>query len=316
MIVLIILLIIIILLSFIGIYFVRFALLRKDEFNMKVMSEKEKELTPEKRERKRVIEANTAEFNSMTEKFMEKSPARSLHITSPDGVSLTAEFHEEEGHRYAILVHGYMGNRTQMRHLAAVYSSWGYSTLLPDNRAHGESEGKWIGMGWLDKDDILLWINTIVAQDSEAEIVLHGISMGAATVMMTAGLDLPANVRAAVEDCGYTSVWNIFKDELRAIYHLPAFPVLYSFDIFSRLLAGYSPRKASSLEMLKRSALPMLFIHGDDDHFVSTYMLDENYGACKGKKEKLLIHDAGHAEAYLREPELYFSTVRKFLESI
>ena len=213
-----------------------------------------------------------------------------------------------------ILVHGYMSSRKDMLHLADVYSSWGYNVLSPDNRAHGESDGTWIGMGWLDKDDIRLWIDWIIDRDPEAEIVLHGISMGAATVMMVSGLDLPDNVKAAVEDCGYTSVWDIFADELKALFHLPPFPVMNMYSVMSRIITGYTPKEASSLDMLSESEIPMLFIHGDDDHFVGTYMLDICFDAKRnGDKEKLLVPDAGHGEAYLREPELYFNTVHEFI---
>ena len=305
---------IIIALLLLGLYFVRFALMRRD-FDFRIMPDKEKAPSPEKAERKRIIDGNAERFRSFTEGFMEKCPPEPVSVVSSDGLTLRGEIHRKDGHRYAILIHGYKGERWQMRNLAAVYAGWGYTTLLPDNRAHGESDGRWVGMGWLDKDDIRKWIDWIVECDDEARIVIHGISMGGATVMMASGLDLPENVRAAVEDCGYTSVWDIFCDELKAIYHLPPFPILCIFDMLSSLIAGYSPRKASSLGMLEKSTIPMLFIHGSDDHFVGTYMLERNFTAkTHGSKEKLLVQDAGHGESYLRDPELYFSTVADFLD--
>lgn len=311
--ILIFLLLVILVLIFIGIYFVRFALLRNDEFDPTVIPESEKKLTPEIERRKEIIKENSLFFDDFTEKFLQRSPHEIWEITTDDKLKLIAEFHAGNSHMYAILVHGYKGDRTQMRNLAAVYSSWGFNTLLPDNRAHGESEGKWIGMGWLDKDDIILWIKKILEVDREAKITVHGISMGGGAVMMLSGQNLPENVKALVEDCGYTSVWDIFSDELKAIYHLPSFPILNLFSFFSKPFAGYTPQQASSVEMLKKSAIPMLFIHGGDDHFVGSYMLDINYNAKNGKKEKLLIPDAGHAESYLREPTVYFSTLKAFL---
>ncbi len=302
---------VLLILAFSGMYFVYFALYKKDGFNPGIVPEKEKE----NRDGKRITERNRESFSAFTERFMNGHQAEILETETDDGLTLKAELHRNDSHRYAILIHGYMGDRTQMRDIAAVYFQWGFSTLLPDNRAHGESDGKWIGMGWLDKDDILLWIRRIVAEDRNAEIVLHGVSMGGAAVMMASGLSLPDNVKAIAEDCGYTSVWAIFRDELKALYHLPSFPLLHSFALFSKLFAGYSPKEASSIKALKASSIPILFIHGDSDHFVGTYMLELNYSAKQGEKEKLLIHDAGHAEAYLREPELYFSTLKAFLSN-
>ena len=310
-IVLIILIILILLTVSVGTYFVHFAIARKDQFNSVLLPEEEKKTETG---RKVIIKKNVENFDTFTDEFLERSPSKSITIQSEDGLKLAGEFHSAESHRYAILIHGYMGNRTQMRHLAAVYSSWGFNTLLPDNRAHGESEGKWVGMGWLDKDDIMRWIDWIIQRDEKAEIILHGISMGGATVMMVSGMNLPDNVKAAVEDCGYTSAWDIFRDELKALFHLPSFPLLNMYSLMSRIIAGYSPKEASSLKMLRKSRIPMLFIHGGDDNFVGTYMLDINYEAkINGEKQKLLIEDAGHGEAYLRDPERYFRAVRKFI---
>lgn len=298
----------------IGTYFLRFALLRRD-FDPAIMPDAEMEGSLPDTERKSIIKANREKLDLLTGRFLEMNEAEEESITSADGLRLEAEFYDADSHLYVILIHGYKGNRSQMRDLAAAYSSWGFNALLPDNRAHGESEGKWIGMGWLDKDDIRLWIDWIIARDAEARIVLHGISMGGATVMMTSGLDLPYNVVAAVEDCGYTSVYDIFRNELKALFHLPPFPILNMFSAISRIVTGYTPKEASSLEMLASSTIPMLFIHGDDDSFVGTYMVDICYDAkTKGEKEKLLIPDAGHGEAYTRDPETYFSTVRAFVE--
>ena len=107
------------------------------------------------------------------------------------------------------------------RCLLAFTSSWKRHAVAPDLRACGESEGDYVGMGWLDRKDVLQWIDYIIEQDPEAKIVVHGISMGAATTMMTAGESTPDNVKAFVEDCGYTSVWDIFSSELQLRFGLP-----------------------------------------------------------------------------------------------
>ena len=171
-------------------------------------------------------------------------------------------------------------------------------------------------MGWLDKDDIALWIDWIRKRNAEAEIVLLGVSMGGATVMMASGSN-DRNVKAIIDDCGYTSVWDIFVDELHSLYHLPAFPVLEMCRIMIRFKAGYDIKKASSLTEIRRSTMPMLFIHGSDDHFVRTEMAHRCYDAkTEGYKELLIVEGAAHARSESLEPELYFETIRKFLEKI
>ena len=306
----------ILLLSSAGIVLVRIALLRKDSLDASLVPKEEREKLSAETEGRRIIARNTEEMQKYSDEVFRNAPWETVSITSSDGLRLEADFIPSGNHRYALIIHGYKCDRKAMYLLSSVFfHEWGFSLVIPDCRSHGKSEGRWIGMGWLEKDDIKLWCEWITKRDPEAEIILFGVSMGAAAVMMASGLNLPSSVKAAVEDCGYTSAWEIFRNELRMLYHLPAFPLLCIFSFFSRIIAGYTPKEASSLRMLKKSELPMLFIHGGSDHFVSTSMLDECFQAkIKGWKEKLIIPDAGHAEAYLRDPQLYFSTIRNFIE--
>ena len=221
---------------------------------------------------------------------------------------------KKESNIWVIAVHGYTDSPNFMVNSAKQFLNYGYNVLMPDLRAHGKSEGKYIGMGWLDKDDIQLWIDYLIATYGEIKIILYGISMGAATVMMTSGENLPSNVRMVIEDCGYTSAWEEFTHELKYLFKMPAFPALYNANLVAILRAGYSLKKASSIKQIKKSKIPILFIHGDKDNFVPFYMLDKLYQAATCKKEKLVIKNAGHAEAQWIDPEKYWHTVRKFIK--
>ena len=221
---------------------------------------------------------------------------------------------KKESKIWIIAVHGYTDSANFMVNSAKQFLNYGYNVLIPDLRAHGKSEGKYIGMGWLDKDDIQLWIDYLIATYGKIKIILYGISMGAATVMMTSGEDLPSNVRMVIEDCGYTSAWEEFTHELKYLFKMPAFPALYNVNFITILRAGYSLKKASSIKQIKKSKIPILFIHGDKDNFVPFYMLDRLYQAATCKKEKLVIKNAGHAEAQWIDPEKYWHTVRKFIK--
>jgi fermentation-respiration switch protein FrsA (DUF1100 family) len=195
------------------------------------------------------------------------------------------------------------------------YHKKGYNILFPAMRGHDISEHRSITMGWLDRFDIIDWINYIIEiYGKEVQIVLHGVSMGAATVMMTTGENLPDNVKCAVADCGYSSVWDEFKNELKVTYHLPAFPALYLGDLATRAISGFGFKEASCVEQLKKSKTPTFFIHGEEDLFVPYRMLDLNYNAAACVKEKLSIPDAEHAEAHLVHPELYWPGVWSFVD--
>lgn len=221
---------------------------------------------------------------------------------------------KKESKIWVIAVHGYTDSAYFMVNAAKQFLSYGYNLLIPDLRAHGESAGKYIGMGWLDRLDILKWIDYLIATYGNIKIILYGISMGAATVMMTSGEKLPSNVRMVIEDCGYTSVWDEFAYELKYLFHMPTFPALYNANIITKIRAGYSLKKASCIKQIKKSKIPILFIHGDRDKFVPFYMLDKLYNSATCPKEKLVIKDAGHAEAQWIDPEKYWHVVRKFIK--
>ena len=244
----------------------------------------------------------------------EGQPTQLEQRLSGEVIRLHGVHFPREGHRYAILFHGYTGAAWQMAPYAKMFCEMGYDVLTPDARAHGESEGDYIGMGWLERPDVLSWIESITGPDPDAEIVLMGVSMGGATVMMAAGEDLPDNVKCIVEDCGYSSVWDEFELQLKNVFGLPSFPLLNAASLVSKLRAGYFFGEASSVNQLKKATVPMLFIHGDADTFVPFSMLDVVYEACaSAEKEKLVVHEAAHGAAADTDPELYWDTVTAFI---
>ena len=249
--------------------------------------------------------------------WMAQADVETVHLRSADGLTLSGEavITDPETHLWVIAVHGYRSTHASMSPLAAYYGLRGWNALLPDLRGCGDSEGDYIGMGWPDRLDLLRWIDWITARDADAQIVLHGISMGGATVMMTAGEALPQQVRAVVEDCGYTSVWDIFADEMAYLFHLPTFPLLNLASGIASLRAGYSFAEASSLKQIEKAQVPVLFIHGSEDNFVHTDMVYQVYEACPTDKELLVVEGAGHGNSFNHTPDTYFEAVFRFLEA-
>ena len=268
-----------------GNYLVDYAIVRKAEANdvapASVVSEEDQA----------VIAANQEAIEAQKEAWLASAKREDAQIESEDGLLLKGDvfWTDPASHRWVIAVHGYGGERSGMYNIASFYSQEGY---------------------------MLRWIDYVLELDPSAQIVLHGVSMGGATVMMTAGEELPEQVQAIVEDCGYTSVWDIFSDELEYLFHLPEFPLLYAADGIAWIRAGYEFKEASALEQVKKSSVPILFIHGSEDNFVHTEMVYELYDACASEKELLVVEGAGHGEAYSMDPELYFDTVFGFLKSV
>lgn len=224
-----------------------------------------------------------------------------------------------DGHTYAVVCHGYTNQPSGMAKYAYRFHELGMTVLAPAARAHERNENTgFIQMGWRDSADLMGWLAQIVEADPQARIVLFGVSMGGAEVMMASGNDeLPENVVAIIEDCGYTSVWDEFSLQLSEVFGLPSFPLLNAADAVCQLRAGYSFEEASAEQSLMAATVPMLFIHGSADTFVPFSMLDEVYDACGSSvKEKLVVEGAGHAESASTDPELYWSSVEGFLARV
>ncbi len=240
-----------------------------------------------------------------------------VDIMSADNLKLHAYYYPVGDRKKTIICfHGYTSSgRNDFNSIAKFFIEMGYSLLCVDERAHGKSEGKYIGFGCLDRFDALEWINYVKKQTGDdAVIFLYGISMGGATVLMTSGQNLDPAVKGIISDCAFTSAWDVFSWVLKSMYHMPEFPVMYISDMMCRQRAGYGLKECNSAEEVKKAKVPILFIHGDADTFVPCRMCGEIYANCASPKEKIIIKGAGHAESYYRDTELYESAVRGFID--
>lgn len=213
-----------------------------------------------------------------------------ITIPARDGVPLHVYYlpAEQPSERLVIGLHGYTscGLSNFCSH-AYYFHRMGFDCLIPDHRAHGESDGDYIGFGILDRFDCRAWIDYIdKCFDSKKRILLHGTSMGATTALMAIGAaDLPQTVKAVVADCAFTSPYDIFRHILKKDYHIPAHPVMDLNDKMCRRKAGYGFRDYSTLTAVQNTQCPVFFIHGSEDKFVPTWMTEQNYQACASPKE-------------------------------
>lgn len=220
--------------------------------------------------------------------------------------------------KVAVLLHGYKDRAESMFHIAFLYHKMGYNVLLPHCFAHGDSDGDHIDMGWLDRFDAMRWMDVanekFRGDSAQTQMVVHGISMGGFTTMCISGEKCPDYVKCFVEDCGYTSVWNEFSDQLHTMFSLPDIPLMYTTSALCKMRYGWSFGEASAVEQLKKSTLPMLFIHGNSDTFVPYHMLDELYAAkSHGYKEKYIAPGSEHACAYSDHAREYTQRVKDFV---
>lgn len=261
------------------------------------------------------VEARIEKEKQEAEVWYDSSDKESININSYDNLKLSGVKikNEKNSNRWIIVCHGYTGSGEDTKVSSKKFYDLGFNILVPDARGHGDSQGDFIGMGWIDRLDILNWIEKIISIDKDSEIALYGTSMGGATVMMVSGEELPSNVKVIVEDCGYSSVWDEFSYQLNEIFNLPSFPIMNFSSLVTKIKTGYWLGEGDTLKQLSKNKTPILFIHGDKDTFVPIEMLDKVYQATESPKEKLIIEGAGHGQAANIGGNIYWDKVEEFI---
>ena len=245
---------------------------------------------------------------ALKDTFIYVEPSTRLHayyVQAPQPTSNTA-----------VIVHGYTDNAIRMMMIGYLYNkNLGFNILLPDLQYSGLSEGDAFQMGWFDRKDVMRWMevaNEIFGDNTQ--MVVHGISMGGATTMMVSGEPQPEYVKCFIDDCGYTSVWDQFGKELKEQFDLSEFPLMYISSWLCGLKNGWTFQEASALEQVAKCHLPMLFIHGEKDDYVPTWMVYKLYETKPEPKELWVVPGADHARSYLLNRKEYTEKVRQFTD--
>ncbi len=241
-------------------------------------------------------------------------PHEDLEIISHDGLTLKGKYYEyKKDAPLEILFHGYRGNpKKDLSGAVERCFTLGRSALLVTQRAHGDSDGSTISFGVNERRDCLRWVDFVIDRfGKDVKIILTGLSMGASTVLMAAGEELPENVVCILADCGYSSQKEIIK---KVVGEMGISPKLaYPFIKAGALIYGrFKLEETSPIEAVKRSKTPIIFIHGDSDDFVPYGMSLDMYEACPTEKALVTVKGAGHGLAFIMGQEQYINEVKNF----
>ena len=247
-------------------------------------------------------------------------PCERVEITSHDGFCLRAKLYEPATRPFAtvVLVHGYR-SRGDMD-FGCVYNFYeqlGLGMLIVSQRAHNDSEGKYLTFGAKERFDLRDWCRYLVDRYGEDhKIVLDGVSMGCSTILLASALpDIPPQVRAVIADCGYASAKGQISQILREDMHLPAFPIVPIGSLLCRIYGGAFLGDAEVARELKKSKIPTLFVHGLADDFVRPYNSQKNYEACGAEYKRLAMFEGSpHGLSYLDHTEEYQRMICELLE--
>lgn len=248
--------------------------------------------------------------------WWETIPSKEVEIKAGEETLVGTVLKKSGSKKVGICVHGYYGNFRDLNPWAKILFEEGFSVIAPDLRAHGKSSGQYVSMGYFDKDDIVLWINKAIELfGNDCQIVLFGESMGGATVLMASELNLPSNVKCVVADSAYSNAYQAFEYIIEKRGFLPAFLFLPVANFFSKVFSGCDLKKASPIDSVKKTTLPILFFHGSNDKFVPAYMSKDMFGVSNKEICSLyLTKGAGHIQSFAKDPEGYKKVITCFIE--
>lgn len=249
------------------------------------------------------------------DKKLRECNSETVEICSHDGVRLVGHWRmPSDPKRVIIAMHGWRSSWAQ--DFGSISDFWydnDCAVLYAEQRGHGNSGGEYLGFGMLERHDCLGWINWVNEKtDMSLPVYLGGVSMGATTVLMTAGLDLPDNVKGIVADCGFTSPQAIWKHVVEKKFHMPYSLHASTASELCRKRINMTSHEYSAVDAMKVCKIPILFIHGTDDKFVPINMTYENYKACVAPKRIMVVPGAGHGMSYFTDKQGYESEIKEF----
>ncbi len=247
---------------------------------------------------------------------LENTEYEKAEIKSFDGLTLRGRFYTVPNARATVIFfHGYRSSpMIEFTASFNFYRKRNINVLLVHQRAHGESEGKYVTFGVKERRDVYSWIDFVKSRLGEdTKIFLSGVSMGSATILMGAGLGYPENVKGLIADCGFTSPYEILEHVVKTYIKIPFKPLIYTVNFMCKKLAGFDLREYSTIEGISNCKLPILFVHGKADDFVPPHMTQRNYDSYQGEKILLLVEAAGHGYSYLINKEEYQEQIENLI---
>ncbi len=247
--------------------------------------------------------------------FIDKTPHKWYYTTAFDGIKLAGRYYDNNSSCTIVLFHGYRSSGEHDFSCAVeMYYKMGFNIFLADQRAHGRSEGKLITFGVKESTDVITWVEFVNAKFSPRQVVISGISMGATTVLLSLAKPLPQNVRGVIADCGFTSPADIIEKVGRDSFKVNARFFIPFLDVACKLIGKFSIRNISTVDTVKKTTLPILFIHGKKDNFVPCEMTEKTFSSAKDNCRMFLSKEAGHGMSFLVDTDSVLEELKSFLK--
>ena len=249
-------------------------------------------------------------------KWVENQPVNHIDLENDRKNIVKGYLHKGDNDKvFVVFAHGYRSDHLgDPVNFQQFYHQKGYNFLSVDHVASGNSQGNFVGFGYYESQDLHKWLNLLISEYGEdIKIILHGVSMGGATVCQMAS-SVPKQVKMIVSDCAFTSGFDEFDNVIKSIGITKTKALLKGFNAINKRVAGYDFMLTDVRESVKNATVPMLFVHGGNDDFVPTKMGYELYEICGGSKDLLIVDGAAHAESIRVDTDAYHSKLNSMIE--
>lgn len=247
--------------------------------------------------------------------FIKKTPHKWYYTTAFDGIKLAGRYYDNNSTCTIFLFHGY---RSRGEHdfscAVEMYYKMGFNIFLADQRAHGRSDGRLITFGVKESRDVVSWVEFVNAKFAPKQVIISGMSMGATTVLLSLDKGLPQNVRGVIADCGFSSPADIIEKVGRDSFKVNAHFFIPFLDIACKLIGRFSICNISTVDTVKNTELPILFIHGKKDNFVPCEMTEKAFAVGKENCRMYLASEAGHGMSFLTDTDEVLAELKAFLQ--
>jgi alpha-beta hydrolase superfamily lysophospholipase len=218
---------------------------------------------------------------------------------------------------WVLLFHGVSDNRTGTVGYSEFLLRYGYSVVMMDSRAHGESGGEIATYGWKERYDTVSIVNALYSTESVNHLYALGVSMGAAIALQSAAVE--PRIDGVVAEDPFADLREISYDyaglhvlpSLGKSLFLPA--SVFGLHSFAKA-GGFSPDDVSPENAVALRPFSVLLICGTSDYTIPCRHAERIYRAATGPKELWIVDGAQHASAVGRDPEEYENRVIRFLE--
>lgn len=262
------------------------------------------------RGKRKTPEMLLAPYTKEDQSFYHDVPFEHVSLRSYDGYRLYGRIYRNGNPgKWIVFVHGYTASHSFMASHLAMFHRLGYNLLAVDLRSHGESEGVYASYGYHEKHDIVAWVDWLRTHEPVQEVGLHGVSMGAASILQAGPL---TEVDFLIAECPFDDMRQLMRHQLNVLHRLPGDLLLPGINYFLWSRAGFTMNQVRPNDAVEDITAPILFIHGTKDDFVPTWM-SVKMNAQNRKNELVLIHGAEHTNCILKDPYAYETAVSQFL---